>query len=282
VKILLFAEQAHTLQALTAFFDHRRRAYIHVPVADLTADGLPDFLHREQIDLVLNVASLCLLEQRPDGELVKGVETLAAICEREGVALMQLSNSQVFDGLDGGRHKEQDEVVPASRMGSLSWQMEQAIRKRCSRHIILRVPELIGAVGDNALTDVLQHLQAGGELSASTAGKCAPVLVDDFSRVVSAIIDQLSCGADVWGTYHYSSTDPVSYHDFVDLVQNAAADFLPAEHCQLLPINTADTSWPKPLLNCDKTHNTFGIKQLPWRAAIVPAVQRWFSEQEQP
>ncbi|WP_159931251.1 hypothetical protein [Oceanicoccus sp. KOV_DT_Chl] len=29
-------------------------------------------------------------------------------------------------------------------------------------------------------------------------------------------------------------------------------------------------------MNCDKIRNTFGIKQLPWRAFVVPTVKKIF------
>ncbi len=38
-----------------------------------------------------------------------------------------------------------------------------------------------------------------------------------------------------------------------------------------------DEDWQRPLLNCEKILNTFGIKQLPWRAFIAPTIKKYFN-----
>ena len=177
-----------------------------------------------------------------------------------------------------GRHREEDDVAPASRVGALLWRMEERVRAACKQHIILRTGPLFSAQGDNLLTSLIARLKDGATLALSTTGNSCPVHVSDLARVVSAIIDQLSCGAEPWDTYHYCSSDPVSSYLFAETVLAVVSQYRPAgaQPPLLESQDTADTRWPHPLLNCDKLLNTFGIKQLPWRAFLVPAVKQMF------
>ena len=278
MKILVLAQERQIISALSRYFEQRGRAYQICSVAELAS--VPDvasFLRSNGISLVLNTASMSLLEQRTDSELVDGVKELAAICQRSQVMLMQLSSSLVFDGLDGGRHREIDEAVPASRIGALHWQMEQAVRANCEQHVILRGMPLFSAEPGNLLTTLINQFQAGGELTVSTTGKAAPVCCDDMARVLSAIIDQLSCGADVWGTYHYGASDPANYFQFSETVLAVVSQYIDTAAVSLKAIESSQTAWPRPLLNCDKIHVTFGIKQLPWRSFIAATVKQVLS-----
>lgn len=281
MKILVLAEEKQIILALSRYFEQRNRGYQICSVAEIIKE--PDveaFLRRHSISLVLNTASMSLLEQRTDSELVAGVKELAEICQRSQVMLMQLSSSLVFDGLDGGRHREVDEAVPASRIGALHWQMEQAVRANCERHIIVRGMPLFSAEPDNLLTTLIAQFQTGGELTVSTTGKAAPVCCDDMARVLSAIIDQLSCGADAWGTYHYGASDPVNHFQFSETVLAVVSQYIDTAAVSLKSIDSSHTEWPRPLLNCDKLRVTFGIKQLPWRSSIATTVKQVFSIEE--
>lgn len=282
MKVLVLAEDPQIVHALSTYFEDRGRNYLVCSIADLSAQAnLGAFFRAQSVSLVLNTASMSLLEERPDSELVAGVKELAEICHSLGIMLVQLSSSLVFDGLDGGRHREGDEVVPASRVGALHWQMEQAVRSTCAQHIILRGMPLFSAEPGNLLTVLIDRFQAGGVIEASTTGKAAPVHCDDLARVLSGMIDQLSCGADVWGTYHYGASDPVSYYQFSETVLAVVAQYIDATSIDLQSIECSHTVWPQPLLNCDKLLTTFGIKQLPWRSSIAGAVKQVLNPEEE-
>lgn len=233
------------------------------------------------VGVVVNALTLECLEQQIDENLGDGLLMLAQACSQRGIPLIQLSNSRVFDGIDGGRHRERDAVVPASRIGAILSRMEELVRSACPQHIILRTGPLFSAVGDNLLTSLLQRFQDRESLTLSSSGKSSPVHVLDLARVISAIVDQLSCGAQCWGTYHYCSSDPASSHQFAETVLAVASQYIQGSDQPLMlePVATADTSWPRPLLNCDEIFNNFGIKQLPWRSYVAPTVKEVYQQQ---
>ena len=195
--------------------------------------------------------------------------------------MLQLSGSQVFDGLDGGRHREEGPATPASRAGALLWRMEELVRE-APRHLILRTAPIYSALGDNLLTRLLADFRRGGAIERSTGGQCCPTWAGDLARVISAIVDQVSCDAGCSGTYHYTSSDPVSNYQFAETTLAVASQFLDTEALGLsLEIAVdMDVEWPRPLLNCEKIRNTFGIKQMPWRSSISSVVQQVFDGEE--
>ena len=275
MKILVIAQEPQIVSSLSHYFESRGRAYLVCSVAEISEESnLDAFLRNHSISLVLNAASVSLLKKSTDNEWVAGVQELAEICHRNRVVLMQLSSSLVFDGLDGGRHREIDEALPASRIGAVHWQMEQAVRAHCERHVVVRTMPLFSGHPDNLLSTLIAQFKAGNELAVSTGGKSAPVSCDDLARVLSGVVDQLSCGANAWGTYHYCASDPANHFQFAEAVLMVASQFIDTSGASLTAIESPYTEWPQPLLNCNKIRTTFGIKQLPWRSSIGDAVKQ--------
>lgn len=284
MKVLLIAAEGQVQEALVEYFTLRKRSFDVVGRDWLAAaDNLSaaTLTIPADIGVVLNTLSLdCLTQPLNESQLLSFVD-LAQACERADIPLMLLSSCQVFDGVDGGRHREKDQVSPASIAGAQLSKMEALLAEHCSRPIILRTGPVFSGVGDNLLTALLAQFQLGEPLCLSSSGKSCPVHAQDLARVFSAIIDQLSCGCESWGVYHYCSSDPATYHQFGEAVLAAASQYLPESEQSLLlePLDTADSNWPSPLLKCGKILNTFGVKQLPWRSFIMPTVKAIFASQ---
>lgn len=230
----------------------------------------------DDIDLVVNALSFELLQLQADAGLVERLALLVDACEQASIPLIQLSSSQVFDGVDGGRHREVEPMVPASRLGALLCRMEELVRHGCQQHIIIRTGPVFSSVGDNLLTSIIRGFRRGEVLVLSNIGSSCPIHARDLARVISAIIDQLSCGAEPWGTYHYCSSDPASSYLFAETVLAVVTQYTEAfdQPLRLESVDTVDAGWCWPLLNCEKILNTFGIKQLPWRGYVVSTVKK--------
>jgi dTDP-4-dehydrorhamnose reductase len=278
VKTLVIASNPQFIDALSERFTLRGRPLIVAGIGQCASDAeLKTQLQSSGAELVVNATGY---DQGADFNYfpLDAVERLAKLCKRMDLPLLQLSSSQVFDGLDGGRHREHELATPASRAGALLWRVEEAVRSH-PRHLILRTGPVFSAQGDNLLTRLLNDFRRGGVVERATAGQCCPTWVGDLARVVSAIIDQLACDAQCWGTYHYCSSDPVSSYQFAETTLALVSQYLDTSALEIsLEIaTTMDVEWPRPLLNCDKIRNTFGIKQLPWRSSISSVVQQSFA-----
>lgn len=283
MKVLIIALDAQIREALAAQFESRRRFFECVGREWLKPAGpvdvqRPPLTIPDDIGVVINAISLECLEQNTDASLIDDLALLAGGCAQARIPLIQLSNSQVFDGIDGGRHREDDPCVPASRIGALLGRMEELIRGTCAEHIILRTGPLFSVHGNNLLTGMLARVKAGEFLQLSASGLSCPMHAGDLARVISAIVDQLSCGCDGWGTYHYTSSDPTSNYQFAETAIAVASQFVDEDSKALLGESDGpdDGDWLRPLLNCEKILNSFGIKQLPWRSSVVPTVKDYF------
>lgn len=281
MKVLLLADEVQVQHALARRFQLRERECLLQTSAQLFArTDLAGFFEAEGIGILLDTASASQVLQSPCPDLVDREVRLAHACEAADIPLLFISSSRVFDGIDGGRNREDDQPGPASREGALFWQLEEAVRVTVGRHLILRTMPLFSEQPGNVLTELLLRFEQGKPFPLSSSGRCSPLHCEDFSRVVSGVVDQLACGADVWGTYHYGSSDPVSNYQFAETVLAVVRQYTEVDETLLQRVETADSRWPNPLLNCDKIHNTFGIKQLPWRASIASTLKRLFTEND--
>ncbi len=286
MKVLIIALEHQIRDALEAQLAIRGRDFESVGLEWIKHEGPVDVQNPpltipNDISVVVNALSLeCLEQHLADEELIESLALLAQACEQAAIPILQLSNSQVFDGTEPGRHREVDEVVPVSRIGGLLSRMEELLRGSCNSHIILRTGPLFSAVGENLVTDLLRKFQQGDTLNLSNGASSCPMHAQDLARVISAIVDQLSCGCESWGTYHYCSSDPANEYQFAETVLAVASQYTqaPDHPLKLESVETMDGDWPRPLMNCEKILHTFGIKQLPWRAFVVPTVKTIFQQ----
>ncbi len=188
---------------------------------------------------------------------------LAEYAREKGMALMQLSTAYVFDGRKQSAYITSNPGHPFSQLGNWQWECEQAIRTLLPRHIILRTGWSLGRF----ISKVQRLGDEQRTLALSSRHRGQPVAFRDLARVMTAVILQLDCGAEVWGTYQYAGAEEVSQYDLGLAVLALASgseelrvvDEVPA-WAALEPENAT--------LGCIKIRNTFGVKQLPWRNSL--------------
>ncbi len=193
---------------------------------------------------------------------------LAEHARENNQAVLQLSTSYVFDGRKQSAYITSNPGQPFSQLGAWQWECEQALRTLMPRHIILRTGWSLGRFIRKVQDSTASHETI--ELSSRHRGQ--PVSCRDLARVIVAIIQQLDCGADVWGTFQYAGTEAVSQYDLgLALVglpgtpgDVRVVDKVPA-WASLEPENAT--------LGCTKIRNTFGVKQLPWRSCLADELE---------
>jgi dTDP-4-dehydrorhamnose reductase len=282
VKVFVVACDAQIRSALASQFERRHRDYTCVGPEWWGVEKGSAVSERQipkDVGVVVNLLSFECLEQGVDEALVDDLSILAQACDKAEVPLIHLSSSQVFDGAGVKRKREVDDVVAVSDAGLLFVRMEALVKGLCRRHIVLRTGPLFCAEGDNPLTRLLREFENGRSVSLSKKGKSCPVHTMDLARVISAIIDQLSCVELPSGIYHYCSSDPASSYQFGESVLAVASQYVEADQSLILEREESDDdTWSRPQLNCEKIFHTFGIKQLPWRAFMASAVEEAFAQ----
>jgi len=204
---------------------------------------------------------------------------LAKASHRNNVGYLYLSSSRVFSGSVERLYSEDDYPDNEGVLGELLLRSETAVRDNCERHLILRLGPVFSHRYSNALTRILGQLVEGGSVCLGNSLRGSPVVAEDAARVVSALADQLSTSANVWGIYHYCSSEVTNCYEFAESLLASAtqyAEFRPGAVEMEKPRES--TVILNRALDCTKIRNTFAIKQVAWRNFVADSVKNYFLE----
>lgn len=202
---------------------------------------------------------------------------LAKACQRSEIDYFYVSSSRVFSGLRDRPYREIDEPDNTETIGRLLQQAEQLVRDTCERHIILRLGPVFSPRGVNVLTHMLGRLREGGELLLGNSLRGCPVESSDAARVISAMLDQFSAGAQNWGTFHYCSSDPTNCYEFAEVLLASASQFSEFGPAAVqLVVEPGESHLRYRGLECSLIRNHFAIKQVAWRGFVANAVKQYF------
>ena len=241
-------------------------------------------LRKEKPDYVINTAAFNNIDlAESDSEQCyavnrEGVFHLAKSCARLGIPLIHISTSQVFGGIKAGPYVEGDGANPVNVFGRSKLQGEHALKSACDEYIILRVGPVFSEWGDNFLKTLLAAWGAKQDYKFPVDQQFAPTSANDIARVIIAIIRQLDCGIQPWGTYHYTGMDTTNWHDFAQFIFEEAVKYRTDSTPVLTPVDTEQAGYraDRPLntvLNCNKILETFGIRQRSWKPEVSRVVR---------
>lgn len=242
----------------------------------LTAAELEELLRDKHIDGIVNVQHLPYngSARELERQYSRLPQLLSLAAAATNCFILQLSDCQVFSGQQAVAYRETDEPDTQTPYGAMRWGGERAVIDTCPRHLILRTGELFSSLGNNVLTNLIDAWCKGESARVSVRYQFCPTPVRDAARVIVALLQQLDCGIEPWGVYHYCGTDAVSYRDFARLVKQIL-ESQPACHFPMEMHEIANglppLSWA---LDCSKLRDTFGVKQHAWRAGLTQGVKR--------
>lgn len=238
-------------------------------------------VHRAQADAVVDIR----VEAVADGgqEIVdldlKRCSWVAKSCQRDRVCHLFVSSARVFSGKLDRLYNEEDAPDNDSEVGRLLAQAEQTVRELCATHLILRLGPVFASEGENLVTQMLGEMIRGESLLLDNNLRGCPVACNDGARVISAILDQLSTGPELWGTYHYCSSETATYYEFAEAILASASQFSEFSTSAVgLESLARDAPPMNRSLDCSKIRNTFAIRQMPWRRAIADQVKAYFEQ----
>lgn len=222
---------------------------------------------------------------RPDSAhcslIARAAVVLAQVCEEQRLPMIQLSSYQVFGGDNKSSHAEKDEPTPQSDAGRAWLTAEQAVTEALTKRLILRLSWVIGSLGDNRLTRLLEAMFSGqGPVPVHTRLKGSPTALSDAARVVVGLVKQISCGAENWGVMHYASREPCSEADFAEKVIGVLRqlDALP-EGVELARLETVPPDEPiSAVLGGRRLRDGFGVQARAWEPYLVPMIKQWLHQ----
>lgn len=210
------------------------------------------------------------------------ISHLADCCHRLGAALIYISTYRVFDGTKKEAYTEKDIPNPTGVLASSRWQAEQQISERCPRHIILRLSWVISHKRNNLLRYLLNQITREKEVAVVSDQQGCPTPSEDAARVIVAIVQQLGCGAQAWGTYHYAGAEPVSENSFAEIVISEASQYQPLtiRKLRMDKMNDRDgiQAPANATLACGKILNTFGVHNRPWRNTLSRLIRNYYDQ----
>lgn len=238
-------------------------------------------VRRASPDLVVDIRVEAVADSGQEiAELdLRRCQWVAKCCQRDKAILLFVSSSRVFSGRLDRMYNEGDLPDSEDEVGALLAAAEQVVVENCERHLLLRVGPVFASDGSNLVTQMLGQMMAGEHLVLDNNLRGCPVASADGARVISALLDQLSTGAELWGVYHYCSSETTTYYHFAEAILAAASQFSEfAPDAVELQEQPADAPSLNRSLECSKIRNTFAVKQLPWRNAIADQVKRYFDQ----
>jgi dTDP-4-dehydrorhamnose reductase len=103
----------------------------------------------------------------------------------------------------------------------------------------------------------------------------------DAARVLAAILDQLSVGAEARGVFHYCSGDRTTEYGFAEALLAAAGQYADCGDIRIVPAEqeSAEASPAATrVLDCGRIRDCFAIKQVPWRGFVQPLVKQYYQQ----
>ncbi|MDG2174744.1 MAG: sugar nucleotide-binding protein [Gammaproteobacteria bacterium] len=278
MKLLIYGSNSQTGLELTCLLDTYGVDYVSLATDELDVLNAKDIIgavgkvNPTQLINVSTYANLQNVESDPEAaktcELINtdGVASLGRICEQLGIPIIHHSSSYVFDGKQKGTYTEEDKVNPQGRYGKSKWYGERALKEEAKRHIILRTDWLFSSHRHQYFERVIAECKVNKGKVRVVDNRFSPTHAYEVARAIYAIVKQIDCNADVWGTYHYNAMQPVNQGQFVQHLLEEAAKLdkaldklLPSLDIELLPVELPYIK--NSALNCEKLMATFGIKQ---------------------
>jgi len=233
-------------------------------------------------DVVINAAAYTAVDRAEEDRDAafavnrEGPAHLAAACARLGIPLVHVSTDYVFDGSKRDAYVETDPVSPLGVYGASKLAGEEAVRKACAQHLILRTSWVFSAHGHNFVKTMLRVGAEREELGVVADQRGKPTAAAELARLILAVLP----GAEgQWGTYHLAQPEPTSWHGFAEAIfAEAGAQGMQLRVRSVRPI--ASEEYPTPakrpknsVLDCAKFETTFGLPIRPWRESLKDVIR---------
>jgi dTDP-4-dehydrorhamnose reductase len=240
-----------------------------------------DVVETARPDLVINAAAYTAVdraESEPDLAMTVNAQApgeMARACAKRGVPFIHFSTDYVFDGTKTAPYVESDPVHPVSVYGATKEAGEAAIRAALDQHVIMRTSWVFAGHGANFVKTMLRLASSRPELRVVADQKGAPTAAADIAQAAADVARAAQEGRAVWGTFHFTSADPTTWHGFAEAIVEEA---LPeSARPKVTPITTADYPTParrpaNSVLDCARIGSAYGIAQPSWRVALKKAL----------
>lgn len=136
--------------------------------------------------------------------------SIAELCGRKNVTMVQISTSYVFDGKALNPYAEEDETKPVTVYGQSKLLAEKKIIESGCRYLIVRSPHCYGR-DRSFLQQYIEKMRDGDTIVVAEQQKISPAYVKDISEMISVLLRNKS-----EGIYHVSNIGIVTMKEFLN------------------------------------------------------------------
>ncbi|PCH53404.1 MAG: dTDP-4-dehydrorhamnose reductase [Flavobacteriaceae bacterium] len=252
-------------------------------------DAVLPCVAKEKPDVLINAAAYTAVDKaESDTEAAFAVNAtavgyLAEACAKQDIPLVHISTDYVFDGSKQGEYSEQDVVSPLGMYGESKLAGEEAVRKLCAKHYILRTSWVFSAHGNNFVKTMLRLGKERDTLGVVSDQYGKPT---SAREIASTIYAMLVSNQQAWGTYHIAQPEVTSWFGFADAIFKEAKRQGMALNLETLnAIGTADFPTPakrpqNSALDCTQLEQIFGLTIKPWSEDLMAVLAAWAIEQQ--
>lgn len=175
---------------------------------------------------------------------------------------------------------EDDPNVADTEVANRLLAMESKAREN-ERHVILRTGQLFSLQNDDFASQLLAKARLSEPMSVDMQRLFDPTPVDDVADVLLAVLRQLACSDELFGTYHFSGVEPVSAFGFAEALMALASQY---EDLSKVELGSQEGGMmPSPwAVSSDNTRifHTFGVKPKAWRQGLGRQLQKYYRVEE--
>ncbi|WP_419811759.1 sugar nucleotide-binding protein [Bacterioplanoides sp.] len=194
--------------------------------------------------------------------------------------VIYLSSLALFGYRSDGTVKEDDEQFAETEYAAQLQALEARVRDN-ERHVIVRSGQLLALQNDDFASQLLAKARVQEPMHVDMQRLFDPTLADDVADVLFAILRQLACSDDLFGTYHFSGVEAVSAFGFAEALMALASQYedfskaeLGSQEGGMMPSPWAASS------DNTRIFHTFGIKPKAWRQGLGRLLQKYYRVEE--
>jgi len=243
---------------------------VDLPGVDITSRSqVEKLLSDGEAELVINCAAFtnvdACVEHYESAYMANaiGPMNLALECKRRGMAMLQVSTNEVFDGTRRSGYEEWMQVGPANRYGMSKAAGEFNVRSVLPEHFIVRTAWLFSPSGSNFIHAILGKARTDGSLRVVDDEIGNPTYVADLAEAIGRLIR-----TGQYGTYHMVGSGACSRWEFANEILRAAG----LEGVRNEPIPSSEFKRLSTPPRFAELHNlngaAIGIELRPWQEAL--------------
>lgn len=260
--------------------ENTQHTYFFTDVQELdicNEQAVKSFVADNRIEVIVNCAAYTAVDKAEENadlcdrlnHIAPGY--LASAAEACGAALIQISTDYVFDGTGHTPYTEEMTPCPNSVYGTTKLAGEEAVRKLCSRAMIIRTAWLYSVYGNNFVKTMLRLGHERDTLGVVFDQIGTPTYAKDLARAIFAAINH----GIVPGTYHFSDEGVCSWYDFTLAIHRMAG----ITTCKVSPLHTDEfpAKAPRPhysVLDKSKIKKIFNIEIPHWETSLSDCVKQ--------